>query len=134
MKLFKYCKDGGPESHVFGHFLIEIKKLFSVVVLKFTDGSRDVYHTHAFNAVSWVIRGKLVEENFNGTINEYKPSFKPILTGRDTYHKVVSVGDTWAITLRGPWKDKWFEYLPNSSEQITLTNGRKVLPSQGTTK
>lgn len=127
MKLFKYCKDGGPESHVFGHFLIEIKKLFSVVLLKFADGSRDAFHTHAFNAVSWVLKGKLIEEHIDGRVVEHRPSLRPILTTRNDFHKVVSVGETWALTLRGPWIKEWSEYLPDKQSFITLTNGRVVV-------
>ena len=49
MKLFKYMKDGGPESTVWGYFLIEIKSLFTIVLLHFKNGSREAYHNHAFN-------------------------------------------------------------------------------------
>ena len=129
MKLFKYMKDGGPESKSSGLFLIEIKKLFSVVLLKFTDGSRDAYHTHAFNAVSWVLKGKLVEDNLHGETVEYLPSWKPIFTSRDTFHKVSSVGKTYAFTLRGPWLNRWREYLPQEDKFLTLTHGRGVVSS-----
>lgn len=120
-------KDGGPESKSSGLFLIEIKRLFSIVLLKFTDGSRDAYHTHAFDAISWVLRGKLIEENLHGATIEYKPSWKPIFTSRDTFHKVSSVGETRAFTLRGPWVKNWREYLPKQDEFVTLTHGREVV-------
>lgn len=129
MKLFKYMKDGGPESKSSGLFLIEIKKLCSIVLLKFTDGSRDAYHTHAFDAVSWVLKGKLVEQHMDGRVVEYLPSFKPIFTSRGTFHKVVSVGETRALTFRGPWLNKWREFLPQEDRFITLTHGRQVTSS-----
>mgnify|MGYP001575993171 CR=1 FL=1 len=58
MKLFYYGKDGGPESHVWGFWLIEAKSLFSIVLLRFENGTREAYHSHAFNSLSWVLRGR----------------------------------------------------------------------------
>jgi hypothetical protein len=120
-------KDGGPLSRVWGVFVIEAKKLFSIVLLHFMDGSREAYHSHAFNAVSWVLKGQLVENSIDGTVTVYRPSLKPIHTPRDMMHKVVSVGDTWVISFRGPWSDRWCEYLPDSGRFITLTHGRQVV-------
>jgi hypothetical protein len=127
MKIFSYRKDGGPYSTVSGLFFIEIKSLFSIVLLHFDPGSRDAYHNHAFNAVSWVLRGKLDEHILNGKTNNYKPSLKPISTSRSTFHKVVSDGHTWVLTFRGPWLSLWNEFLPDENKLVTLTYGRKVV-------
>lgn len=125
MKLFKMMKDGGPLSKVWGYFLVDIKPAFSVVFLKFIDGSREAYHSHAFGAISWVLRGRIDEHDISGTLTSYTPSWKPIYTPRDRFHKVVSRGTTWAISFRGPWSDNWKEYLPDQDRTITLTHGRK---------
>ena len=127
MKLLSYEKDGGPESKSWGLFLVEIKSLFSVVLLHFHPGARDAYHSHAFHAVSWVLRGKLVENMLDGKVNTYTPGIRPVVTLRSSFHKVVSVGDTWAITFRGPWISRWREFLPVKGKFITLTHGRKVV-------
>lgn len=127
MKFFKHMKDGGTESRVDGFFLTEIKSLFSVVLLHFYPGSRDAYHTHAFNSISWVLRGKLVENMLTKRLNIYTSSRKPVITKRDDFHKVVSVGDTWVLSFRGPWVDTWKEFLPKLQKFITLTHGRKVV-------
>ncbi len=126
MKLFKWAKDGGPKSYVNGLFVVEIKSLFSIVILHFSAGSRPAYHSHAFNAWSWLIRGKLDEYVLNTAVNFYRPSFIPIWTSRGTFHKVVSVGDSWAITFRGPWSKTWREFTEDQTF-ITLTDGRKVV-------
>lgn len=134
MKLFKKMKDGGPESTVTGYWLIEAKKLFSVVLLHFSDGSRDAYHSHAFNSISWVLKGKLTEyrllnpyrDGVEAIVTEYLPSLKRIFTGRDNYHKVVSTGSTWVLSFRGPWDDWWQEIYPEGG-WVTLTHGREVL-------
>lgn len=126
MKLFKLMKDGGKESKVWGLFLVEIKKLFSVVLLHFSDGSREAYHSHAFNSISWVIKGQLLEDRW-GAIDfvRYTPSFKPVITTRDNLHKVMSTGDTYVLSFRGPWWPNWLEYLPQTDEIVGLTHGRK---------
>lgn len=131
MKLFHKAKDGGPDSKVTGYWLIESKRFFSVVLLRFDKGSREAFHTHAFNAVSWVLKGKLLEVVRNGTFpllnteTEYKPSVLPIYTPRECFHRVFGIADvTWALSVRGPWSKTWKEYIPADDEEYTLTNGR----------
>jgi len=128
MKFFSYGKDGGPESTVHGYWLVEIKGLFSIVLLKFEDGSRDMYHEHAFDAISWVLSGKLVEHHKNKIASDkYRPSWKPIITYRSTFHKVISLGTTWVLSFRGPWSASWREYNLHSKQYTTLTHGRKEI-------
>lgn len=106
MRFLHYGKDGGPESTVWGLFLVEIKCLFSVVLLRFEDGSREAYHSHAFDAVSWVLRGNLLEEFLSGGWRLHHKGWLPILTRRTTFHKVTSLGRTWVLSFRGPWADE----------------------------
>ena len=129
MKIFRKGKDGGSESRVWGYWLIEIKSLFSVALLRFEDGSREAYHTHAFNSISWVLRGGLFEhflDKPDAWPTVHKAGFKPIITRRDDFHKVSSVGRTWVLTFRGPWNRQWKEYLPQENRYVTLENGRKI--------
>ncbi len=132
MKFCKIAKDGGPESKVWGYFLFEIKSLFSIVLLRFEDGSREAYHNHAFNAVSWVLKGELneilhesVEPDVYQSLNTYCPSIFPVITLRSTMHKVISRGTTWVLSIRGPWSKTWKEVV--DGKEMTLTNGRKVV-------
>lgn len=127
MKLFKKMKDGGPDSNVTGYWLVEIKSLFSIVLLRFADGSRENYHSHAFHAFSWVMKGKLLEEHMQLKTNHIYPSWIPFITTRQCFHRVTSYGDTWALTFRGPWSKSWAEYSPVTEEIIVLSNGRKEL-------
>lgn len=128
MKLFHKAKDGGPESNVTGYWLIECKWLFSIALLRFDKGSREAYHSHAFNAVSWILKGELQEVVLWDEDKPIKltPSFKPIYTSRARCHRVFGIADkTWAITFRGPWWDKWLEYKAKSKTLTVLTHGRK---------
>lgn len=131
MKLFYFGKDGGEESTVSGLWLIEIKSLFSIALLRFAHGSRDAYHNHAFNAWSWVLKGFLTEKFIQGgKYKSYNPSRKCIYTPARTFHQVSSVGVTWVLTFRGPWKDTWDEWLPKEYTMRTLTHGRKEIASK----
>ena len=136
MKLFFKSKDGGKESNVTGYWLIESKNLFSIVLLRFDKGSREAFHNHAFNAISWVIFGRLREFVKNAyptlrmycQVKEYFPSFKPIYTPKARMHQVHGVADkTWVISFRGPWAKTWKEYLPKEDRDITLSTGRVVV-------
>lgn len=132
MKFLSLGKDGGPESTVWGYWLFEIKSLFSIVLLRFENGTRDAYHSHAFNSVSWVLKGELEETHHHTThpdvfdrLDIHRRSIFPVLTFRDTFHKVNSVGRTWVLSFRGPWAKEWKEY--DAAGEKTLTNGRQVV-------
>ena len=134
---FFYTKpDGGKDSGVTAYFLIEWKIFFSIGILKFNKGSREAYHTHAFNALTWWLKGFVTERklmaSFNGKgdlreqyedeCKDFKPSLLPKYTSRSNFHKVVAHETTWALTFRGPWLDLWHEF--KGKKLITLTHGR----------
>lgn len=132
MKFLSVAKDGGPESRVTGYWLIELKWLFSIVLLRFDNGSREMFHSHAFNSVSWILNreGELHECHLResrrrgGSFITYFRSWRPIWTYRTTFHQVYSIGTTWVLSFRGPWHRAWREYHPLRHEYTTLTNGR----------
>lgn len=134
MKICCWSKDGGPESHVWCFYLIEWKAAFSIALLRFDDGSREAYHSHAFNAISWLFSGALHEHAIESQDNTpyrqhwvrlYEPSWKPIWTPRERFHRVYSVGRSWALSFRGPWVDKWREQ--SRGREYFLTHGRVVV-------
>lgn len=126
MKIMSWDKDGGEHSTVSALYIVEIKSLFSIVLLRFSAGSREAYHSHAFNCFSWVLSGNLSERHLDGRINRLPPISKwlPFGTYRKTYHKVVSRGVSWVISFRGPWAESWDEYLEHEHRSRTLTDGR----------
>jgi hypothetical protein len=126
VKFLSVSKDGGPESSVWAYWLFEAKALASVALLRFVGASREAYHSHAFDCVSWIIRGELREQHLDGALVSHKPSLRPVITRRATFHKVDSVGTTWVLTFRGPWARTWLEFLPASGEVVRLANGRRV--------
>jgi hypothetical protein len=130
MKIFYKGKDGGQYSTVWGYWLVEIKSLFSIVLLKFEDGSREAYHEHAFNCVNWVLKGELKEQFFPLFIKpnrKHIPRIRPFMVKRKDFHKVSSKGTTWVLSFRGPWTNTWKEYDEKTNKVYTLTNGRRIV-------
>lgn len=129
MKILWNAKDGGEESRVWC-WGFESKLFGSIILLKFGEGSRDAFHTHAFNSLSWVLTGALDEmqlcpDGWMASQMHY-PSGRPVITRRETFHRVFGVKKAnWVITLRSPWVNRWREFLPGSNRHITLTHGRK---------
>ncbi len=121
MNFLNLTKDGGPESTVWAYWLFEAKRFCSVALLRFEDGSRDAYHDHAFNSISWVLAGELNEIRIGWDspgLYTHTPSWRPILTSRTHLHKVVSRGRTWVLTFRGPWARTWHEWAGGSSRRL----------------
>lgn len=131
MKFLQKAKDGGPESPVDGYFLIELKGLFSIALLKFNKGGRENYHTHAFHALTWFLFGDLIEEDITGAEYRYKRSWLPKFTSRSKNHRVRAAKNSWCFTIRGPWSDTWTEDVPFPRETIVLTHGRKIVRKEG---
>jgi hypothetical protein len=118
-------KDGGKESHVTGWFF-EIKRLFTVALLRFDPGTREDYHDHAFDCVSLIVGPGFLEEKFLGGDIRLHKAGKVLVTRRHHFHKVYSHGTTWVLTVSGPWRQTWHEQV--GGKVITLTFGRKVVP------
>lgn len=131
MKFLSWGKDGGPESHVTGFFLVEIKGLFSIVLLNFGEGTREAFHNHAFNALTLWLTGRVKEEVKTdvGYAQRDWMAGQVKFTPRNLMHRVFGVEDAWALSLRGPWEDTWKEFLPNEDKFVTLTHGRQVVAS-----
>ncbi len=124
-RLFYKKPDGGKDSGVTGYFLIEWKPFFSIGILRFKKGTREAYHNHAFNALTWWLTGSINEMKLDGEEKIFNASFKPKYTIRKNFHKVDAQKETFALTFRGPWKDTWNE--SKNGELITLTHGRKLI-------
>ncbi len=130
MRIFYKGKDGGPKSTVDGYWLIEIKNLFSIVLLRFDNGTRTSYHTHAFNALTWYLSGDIVEEFETAPERRYRRRLMPKFTPRGLLHRVRSRGTSWIFSLRGPWTNTWQEWTPGAPHRITLAHGRQVVANR----
>jgi len=128
MKFLSVCKDGGPDSPVTGLFLVEIKSLFSIVLLRF-GGTREAYHSHAFNAVTLWLKGTVTElvmvTDENSVESHLWTAGQLKYTPRGLLHKILPGPGAWALSFRGPWADTWTEYV--KGRIVRLTHGRKVV-------
>ena len=120
-------KDGGPDSPVDAYFLIELKGLFTIALLRFDKGTREAYHTHAFNAFTWFLLGSLWEQDIDSSTIQYKRAWRPKNTPRVKWHRITAAQTSWCLTIRGPWAYSWKEYDPKTETITTFTSGRKVL-------
>jgi len=139
MKLFQKSPDGGKGSGVSAYFLIEWKRFFSIALLHFNPGTREAYHSHAFNAVTLWLSGTVEEQRIFSNDRKVLSSGAPVrwvaftryragqwkLTTRDNMHRVKALTSAWALTFRGPWVDRWQEL--KDGQIVTLTHGRKVV-------
>jgi hypothetical protein len=141
MKLFQKASDGGKNSGVSAYFLIEWKRVFSIALLHFNTGTREAYHSHAFNALTLWLKGEVEEQRLRMvpcssswedaaireiTTKRYEGGDWK-LTTRDNMHRVKALTPAWALTFRGPWSNTWQE--DRNGEIVTLTHGRKVVTS-----
>lgn len=120
------CKrnDGGKDSGVYSYNLIEWKGGFSIALLKFNPNLREAFHSHAFNAFTFWLKGEVLEEFPDKKPIKWNPlSWK--YTPRENMHKITVIKPAWALTIRGKWVDCWFEL--RSGEKVTLTHGRKII-------
>ncbi len=120
----EWAKDGGPESKVDGFWMFRSKRWGTVAVLKFAQGSREAFHSHAFNSHSIVLKGKLLELHKNGEVDVHSTGHY-IRTLRNTFHKVLGLEETsWVLTVRGPWSDTWLDQDEKDGITRTLTHNR----------
>jgi hypothetical protein len=126
VKLFQKSHDGGADSGVTGYFLIEWKAGFSIVLLHFRAGSREAFHSHAFNALTWWLKGSVKEMFPNLSWYRWRPSFRPKLTPKHNIHKIIADRPgAWALSFRGPWDSTWKEQ--KNGFETTLTHGRVIV-------
>lgn len=132
MKLFSKSPDGGKDSGVSAYFLIEWKRFFSVALLHFNPGTREAFHSHAFNAKTLWLKGRVEEERVivvrNQLILRTTTRFKAgdwKTTLRNNMHRVNALTHTWALSFRGPWAETWQEW--KGGRVITMTHGRRIV-------
>lgn len=85
--------------------------------MKFNKGTREAYHKHVFDALTWWLWGSVIEHVFNENNEDnnkvekinWCPWILPKYTPCDNLHKIEALETSYAISFRGPWKDTWYE-------------------------
>ena len=126
MNILSRRKDGGIKSPVDAYFLFEFKSLGSIALLKFNKGGREEFHNHAFNAWTWFLGGRLLEEDVSGKAYQYRTGWKPKFTPKNKNHRVIALEDSYCLTIRGRWDREWTEYSREHDTTTVFSWGRKV--------
>lgn len=114
------------EGYVSRYTLFEIRNLCSIYFHNINTKKQDRYHTHAFNAYSFIINGEYSEIIFETKqILTFKSGIIRYIP-RNLNHKLCdSKPNTWSILICGPYNNIWTEHTEN--EIIYLTKHRKIL-------
>ena len=118
--------------------VLEWKKLFSIKLFHFhkTEGKQDRFHTHAFNAVSILLKGDYTEEVLEGnTVIPLKRSRKRFLfIPANQYHRITKSDGCRTLLITGPWGPEFKELtqLPwvragNIYQETTCGPQRKII-------
>lgn len=108
--------------------IIEIKYLFGIIINTFNTTSQDRYHSHAFHAWSWMLKGGYFEDVIkDGKVIRNVAIWKSRWIPRNHIHRIgYSLPGSMSVTFEGPWESTWQEYFTDGRMK-TYTWGRKVL-------
>lgn len=107
--------------------IIEIKYLFGIIVNIFNTTDQDRFHSHAFHALSWMVRGHYFEDVLENNAVISKKIERSRFIPKNYIHKItLSTPNAVSVTFEGPWGSTWNEYF-DSGRVKTYGWGRKVL-------
>ena len=127
------------EGTVSRYTLFESKRFFSIYFHHIETFSQDRFHTHAFNAHVFIIRGGYLDEIKDG-IGPHKPTRK-IQFNRWTYRYIprelnhrllLAKPDTISILLTGPYSTLWTEETDSGQLRILTSHRIPLYESQVT--
>jgi len=129
--LFKKKRVELGEGHVVAFTLFEWKYLFSIIIYQWKTIKQNRFHSHAFPAWAFLLRGQYEEEVYTDkgiekrVVNQWmKPRWLP----RNYTHRILQAAPkTWTIIFVGPWHDFWYEWFEEENVWVKYTWGRKVV-------
>lgn len=111
--------------------LFEHKRLFSVIFYRWNTVDQVRFHTHAFGAIAFLLRGWYHEKvRFGQHIvdNFVNVPLVPRLLHRGYCHAIgFAKPNTVTMVLAGPWDLHWWEYFPDTETWVKYAWGRKVV-------
>lgn len=112
--------------------ILEYKKLFSIKLFNFhrSEGLQDRFHTHAFNAYSFLLKGDYTEEVLeNNKIVKYLRSrSKTLFIPKDSYHRITRSKGCVTLLITGPWGETFKELrntFDNQYQEVVCGSQRK---------
>jgi hypothetical protein len=113
--------------------LLEWKKLFSIKLFHFhkSTGNQDRYHTHAFGAISLLLKGNYVEEIVKDGGKVIRPNrnrSRLIYIPKNEYHRITKSDGCRTLLITGPWGSCWKELRerPDGRYQMMVVGEGRV--------
>lgn len=124
------------DGYIIAYTLFEHKYLFSIIVYHWKTIKQNRFHSHAFPAVAFLLRGEYEEEVYSRgniikkTVNQWlKPRWLP----RNYTHRILAAKPkTWTVVFTGPWIKHWYEYFDDTKTWVKYAWGRKVVEKSQT--
>ena len=117
------------EGHVEQFIIFENKKLFSIILYKWFTIDQIRFHTHAFSAVAFLLKGWYWEKiRFGKTemTNFVNVPLVPRFLPKNYCHAIQQARPgTRTLVITGPWQKHWFEYFPDTETWVKYHWGRK---------
>tara|TARA_E500000081_G_scaffold154575_1_gene191916 strand:- start:637 stop:1098 length:462 start_codon:yes stop_codon:yes gene_type:complete len=130
IKMFTTKEVALGEGSVTQFTLFECKELFSIIFYKWNTIDQVRFHTHAFPAYAFLLRGfyheKVLTEDGEVVDKVVNQLFKPRFLARNYCHSIgYAKPSTMTMVLVGRWSKQWKEYFPDTNTWITYEWGRK---------
>lgn len=133
MKVFKKKEVALGKGSVTQYTVFEHKRFGSLIFYKWHTIDQIRFHTHAFKAVAFLLKGWYWEKVlFNGIemTNFVNVPWIPRFLPRNYCHAIQNAKPgTMTMVITGPWQDNWFEYFPDTKKWVKYGWGRKKLGS-----
>lgn len=112
--------------------ILEWKPLLSIKLFYFEKGvAQEIYHTHSFSAISFLIFGNYTEEFYDpatkGVSTLPRNRSTIIMIPKTRFHQITKSEGCLTLMVTGPWGDVYKEYQPKTGELIMSTHGRKQI-------
>jgi hypothetical protein len=117
--------------HLDRFVLFEIKYLFAIYYNVWNVIEHDRFHTHAFPAISFGIKGQYYEQQIKDGIivkRLYKAPWFRFISRNNNHRMLNSSKNAISITIAGPWDCMWSETFLDGTKRI-LTWGKNVVLS-----
>lgn len=131
MIFFKKKRVELGEGFIVQYTIFENKYFGGIWIYNWKTILQNRFHTHAFNAYAFLLRGSYIEEVIENNIiitknvNQWlKPRFLP----KNYCHRILKAQpNTWTIVFFGKWSKFWYEYFEDTKTWIKYTWGRKII-------
>lgn len=119
------------DGYIIAYTIFEHKYLFSIILYHWKTIRQNRFHSHAFPAVAFLLRGEYKEEVYRRgeiiqkTVNQWlKPRYLP----RNYTHRILEAKPkTWTVVFTGPWIKHWYEYFDDTKIWVKYAWGRRVI-------